>query len=334
MNLSSKAKVLIVDDNQANLQLLKRILSKIDVDVLEASSGAEALEIANACEIALFLLDVQMPHLNGYGLANQLHATPCYQESPIIFLTAAFHDDQHRMSAYDSGAIDYMEKPINNKILLSKVKVLVSLWSKNQELKSLMDQLSIQNMALQTEMAERGKLEEKLKHMAMYDDLTNLPNRALLKKELAKILSYSERHQRKMAVMFLDLDGFKQINDNYGHESGDLVLIELAYRMEDTVRSSDVIARFGGDEFVVILPNYQGTDELIQIAERLLDSVSRPLHTVFIEQSLSTSIGIALFPEQAVSGKELISKADQAMYVSKELGKNKISFFSKMEDKE
>lgn len=164
-------------------------------------------------------------------------------------------------------------------------------------------------------------LEQQLRKMAYFDDLTDLPNRKMLDRHIKKALARSKRHGHPFALMFLDLDDFKMINDERGHEIGDKYLIEITKRLDNCVREEDLIARFGGDEFIVVFEETEQT-EIETIAGRILDSLQSPVFINDDELKVSASIGVSLYPEHGETKEALIRRADQAMYAAKHDGKN------------
>ncbi|KGP74630.1 EAL domain-containing protein [Pontibacillus yanchengensis] len=175
----------------------------------------------------------------------------------------------------------------------------------------------------------RKQMEEKVKYHAYYDSVTNLPNRVLLKDRLEQAINYAQLHEEQLAVLFLDLDRFKNINDTFGHSYGDLLLEQVANRLEDSVRKVDTVSRQGGDEFTIILPNIQYHEEIESISERILHSFARPFDLNGMEVFASTSIGISVYPHDSEDPEVLIKNADTAMYKSKELSGNKYQFYTK-----
>lgn len=170
--------------------------------------------------------------------------------------------------------------------------------------------------------------DEHLKHLAFHDALTDLPNRTLLMDRINQKLINSNREQFSLAVMFLDLDGFKAVNDRFGHNVGDELLKEVAKRLLALVRESDTVARVGGDEFMFILNNPEGKDEVEYVAKRVVESINEPITVCSDVLNIGASVGIAMFPDDGDSSIDLINNADIAMYASKRLGRNNISFFS------
>lgn len=178
------------------------------------------------------------------------------------------------------------------------------------------------------DLTQRRAYEQELARIAHFDILTNLPNRRLLTDRMEQALSRTRRKGRMLAVCYLDLDKFKPINDQHGHEAGDKVLIEAARRMSESIRTEDTAARLGGDEFVLLLADLELLSECDRVLGRVITSLANPFalsHTVSV--SLSASIGVALFPDGGETPDELMRHADQAMYAAKQGGRNRISFF-------
>ena len=182
-------------------------------------------------------------------------------------------------------------------------------------------ELELKNIELQRALNERNRLQEALERQAFYDPLTGLPNRVLFYDRLRHALAHSERHARFVAVLFLDLDGFKTINDQFGHTHGDNVLIQVAERIQSQMRNEDTIARMGGDEFTILLGHETGVEGARQVADRLLNEVSLPYPVHDKEVRLTVSIGIAVNTSGRIQPDELISQADNAMYQIKSNGK-------------
>ncbi len=171
--------------------------------------------------------------------------------------------------------------------------------------------------------------EQELRYLANYDHLTNLPNRSLLLERIKHAMDYSKRKNTSIALFFIDLDRFKQINDTLGHDCGDLLLQEVTARLTNTLRVDDTIARIGGDEFVVLLEYFKGNSQLGSIAQKLIEAVGKPVTLNGNVVSVGASIGIALYPDDARNSDELLRNADVAMYYSKQLGRNTFQFFTK-----
>ncbi|MDQ0352221.1 diguanylate cyclase (GGDEF)-like protein/PAS domain S-box-containing protein [Alkalibacillus filiformis] len=181
-------------------------------------------------------------------------------------------------------------------------------------------------LLISREITERKKLEEQLKQMAYYDELTDLPNRKMLDMHLKKAMARTNRTGESLASMFIDLDGFKEVNDKLGHDSGDELLKVVAARFVSCLREEDFVSRYGGDEFVVILENIAG-EGAKEVAERIIEQLSKPISIKDEEVVVSPSIGISHYPDDSEEIEELLSKADQAMYYAKSIGKNTYQFY-------
>ena len=169
--------------------------------------------------------------------------------------------------------------------------------------------------------------DEHVRHLAFHDALTELPNRSLLTERLERHFAMAEREQRGLAVMFLDLDRFKLVNDTLGHEIGDELLKAVAQKLRALVRQTDTVARLGGDEFVIMLDNPANRDEVANIASRIIATVNDPMELRGKSAQVGTSIGIAMYPNDGHSPADLIKNADTAMYRAKNAGKNTYRFF-------
>jgi diguanylate cyclase (GGDEF)-like protein/PAS domain S-box-containing protein len=178
------------------------------------------------------------------------------------------------------------------------------------------------------DITERTYAEEQIKHLAYHDALTNLPNRLLFKDRLTVALSHAQREGAQLAVLFLDLDRFKVINDSLGHNIGDQLLQAVAARVQACVRDSDTVARLGGDEFTVLLPRLNRADDAAPVAAKIIEAVRYPFHIEGREFFITTSIGISLFPEDGTDAESLIKNADTAMYQAKEVGRDNYQLFN------
>jgi len=179
-------------------------------------------------------------------------------------------------------------------------------------------------VAIHHDITERKQTEEKIRRLAHFDSLTGVPNRALFYDRLHQAISLGERHQRRFALLYLDLDGFKPINDLYGHRCGDAVLRISARRIANQVRSSDTVARLGGDEFAILLQDVSEEEAALRIAENVIETVSAPMNAEGQEIEIAASIGIAFFPRSGRDADALIHEADRAMYEAKRAGKKTI----------
>ena len=187
-------------------------------------------------------------------------------------------------------------------------------------------------VGLAEDVTERVEHQKQLEQIAHYDTLTGVPNRALLADRLVQALARAKRERGLTAVCYVDLDGFKQINDGFGHDAGDKVLVEVTRRIKEAVREDDTVARLGGDEFVVLLVGLQAAEECVGSLQRMLEGINQPIAVRGAVLNISASIGVALYPEDEEDADTLLRHADQAMYVAKQSGKNRYHLFDAASD--
>jgi len=321
--MSKKAKILIVDDIKINRQLLISNLSTLEVDFVEANCGAIAIEESRRHDFALILLDVNMPDMDGYTVAKSLLSQPHKQHVPIIFLTAYYYNLEQKNQGYAVGAVDYLELPIDHNLLLKKVQVFVRLWQYSATLKETLHEMAMVRAKLEQEIKQRKVTEAHLQSVIHLDPLTKLNNRLFFNERLSIELSRAKRHKLKMAVLFLDLNRFKWINDNLGHHQGDVVLCEVSQRLQHCLRTTDVLSRYGGDEFVILMTDVRACKDIIFLLNRINYAIKQPIN--LDEQTVEThvSIGIACYPDDGDNEDDLLTHADSAMYIAK---KNKLSY--------
>ncbi|MGX5913432.1 diguanylate cyclase domain-containing protein [Aliidiomarina sp. Khilg15.8] len=180
----------------------------------------------------------------------------------------------------------------------------------------------IWNSQLRKEIRRRKEVEKQIRYLARHDDLTDLPNRHLLKDRLAQALALHKRNKQRFALLFIDLDGFKAVNDEHGHDVGDELLVQVAGRLKGSLREQDTVCRFGGDEFIILLTELGAGDDALQVAHKLVDELIRPYSLSAARAEISASVGIALYPDHGKSGQALMRVADKAMYEVKHDGKN------------
>jgi diguanylate cyclase (GGDEF)-like protein len=181
-------------------------------------------------------------------------------------------------------------------------------------------------IALFTDITERRASFERIQQLAHFDALTNLPNRTLLNLHIEQSMLTAKRNHNKMALLFLDLDGFKVVNDTLGHHSGDILLREVANRLKNCVRETDMVSRMGGDEFVVVMSAISKSEDAAQVAKKIIDSLSIPFDIEGVIVNIGTSIGISIYPDDADESDALKKYADAAMYEVKQAGKNHYRF--------
>lgn len=287
--------VLIIDDTTANLDIVSDFL--MNYDVIASSSGHEALEIVKSEKIDLILLDIMMPDMDGYEVCKILKSSRNTKDIPIIFLTSKSDEDSIEL-AYEIGGIDYVTKPFKPKELLAKVK----------------RELYLQD------------LQEELKLLASLDPLTKLYNRRYFMETAKQILELAQRNRTKTSLIILDIDKFKRVNDVYGHKAGDDVIIALSSNLLDISRKSDLMSRWGGEEFVLLLPNTDINGALI-IAEKIRKKVEELVVSLENEQRVqfTVSLGTSEFNSKSdINIEAAVNRADEALYRAKESGRNRV----------
>lgn len=188
--------------------------------------------------------------------------------------------------------------------------------------------LSIVGMGLAAEVTAFRRAEAKIRDVAHHDGLTGLANRLLLTDRIQQAIAAARREGRRLGIIFHDLDRFKPVNDNYGHQKGDQLLSEVAKRVKDCVRESDTVARIGGDEFVILLPSIEATQDIVTVAEKIQKALAQPFVIGGDTISISTSVGIAIYPEHGLDEPALLINADNAMYMAKQRGRNNVVIYS------
>jgi len=306
-----RIKVLLVDDDEDDYLLTKDLFAQIDslYDIEWISSYGEALKLVNRITHDICLFDYRLGEYTGLDLLREAVSAGC--RAPIILLTGQ-GDNGTDIEAIKRGASDYLSKSgITAHLLERSVRYAI----------------------------ERKRTEERIVHMAYYDGLTNLPNRSLFLDRLNQALTHSNRYKDNCALLFIDLDNFKRINDTLDHRTGDLLLQGVAERLNSFVRSADTIARhrvnalastvarLGGDEFTVLLTEIHSMQDAAKVSQRILHSLSNPFHLDGHEVFITASIGIAFYPADGEDIDTLIKNADTAMYHAKNNGKNHFQFY-------
>jgi len=287
--------ILIVDDTIANLNILVELLDQYDV--IDATNAKDALEIVNEEDIDLILLDIMMPEMDGYETCKRLKSDERTKDIPVIFITAKT-DEESIEKAYDVGGADYVTKPFLPRELLARVK----------------KELKIQHI-----MSE-------LKRMASIDSLTKLYNRRFFIDASKNILEIAKREKEDISLIMLDIDKFKNVNDSYGHQVGDKVIISLANKMMQHQRKSDIVCRYGGEEFVILLPN-TAIQEAKKLAEKLRKIIEADNITISSNQKINftVSLGISQIDiRNEMNIEKALKRADDALYEAKENGRNQV----------
>jgi len=327
-----KPQILIVDDKKQNLLALEGILEDLDVEIIKADSGNRALHLMLKYDIAVVLLDVQMPEMNGFEVVELMRSNKKTCDIPIIFVTAINQEEKYIAKGYELGAVDYIFKPVNSVILRSKVNVFMQLNVQRRllEAKSLL--LSDKIVELEKTKNELYNANEELKALANLDGLTKVPNRRNFDERLELEFKRAQRNQTSISVIMIDIDNFKLYNDRYGHLEGDDCLKLVAKSLANNVnRGTDLVARYGGEEFVALLPEI-GIDGAKKVAEKLrmaVENLNIEHKDSKVSEFVTVSLGInSLVPKSDSSFKEFVNKADEALYYAKKSGRNRSSLYT------
>ena len=433
-------KILIVDDSRTNLALLNHMLRDVECRVVQADSGLEAVDLARNDDFALILLDIQMPGMNGYEAAAKIKEHERSRHVPVIFITAIFQDEENVRQGYETGAVDYLFRPVDVDILISKVKAFLEMNRQKVLLEREVEQRRRTETALRVaeekyrsiferaiegifqctpegefleanpamlrilgyermedvvgrpafrdrfmpeesermlyrellgrdgavtgfefrlqrrdgeivwcsessrvvrpgtgddfiegvleDITERKNTEFELKRLATLDSLTGIPNRHRFFDRLEHALAVAKRYGSEVAVLFLDLNNFKRVNDTHGHQTGDELLRQVAERLQMRTRESDTLARLGGDEFGILLPDVTDHEGTLRFTRNLLEVVRRPYMVGDLELTVGATVGISFYPEDGKDTVTLISRADAAMYGAKKEGRADFGTFA------
>ncbi len=292
--------ILIIDDAPQNLKVVGNMLNEVGYRTTFATNGKQALERVKTTEFDLILLDLMMPEMNGLEVCKRFKSEPDYQEIPIIFLTAS-HEQEPLITAFELGAVDYITKPFNKPELLARVKTHLMLKHTTHELKRALAEVE---------------------SLARIDPLTFVLNRRTFLELAQQEFERVSRYGSTFSMLILDVDHFKRINDTYGHLLGDRALVTLASVITDSVRSIDTVGRYGGEEFLVLLPDTYPSQALIS-ADRIRSSIAERL--ILTEKEIfqmTVSIGVATYEKNDQGIFDVLQRADNKLYEAKAQGRN------------
>ena len=296
------ALVLVVDDDRSTRNALRHTLQRDGFRVEEAADGAQALNMLKRLQPDVILMDAVMPVMDGFEACAKVQQLPNGSAIPVLMITA-LEDNSSVERAFAAGASDYIPKPIHFAVLSQRVRRII----------------------------EANQAEKRIRHLAYNDLLTGLPNRALFMDQLAQRIEAARAAGESVALLFLDLDRFKNVNDTLGHDVGDRLLVAVAQRIRRSVRNADCVARLGGDEFTVVLAEVSGPNAPVAAAQNICRALSAPFqidgHDIFV----STSVGISMYPQDATDVGTLLKHADTAMYRAKKTNSGFQFFEASME---
>lgn len=309
--MEKEAQILIVEDNPGLNEILRKIVESEGYEVVCAFTGAAALEaLDKEGPFDLVLLDVMLPDpesptgrgMDGLEVCHRIKSNPAHADT-MIFLVTVKDQPEDIMKGIDAGADDYITKPFNTTLLLAKIKAMLRIKSLSEELKN-----------------KNAMLEE----MAITDGLTGIPNYRYFIDKLEEEVKRGRRYLTPFTLLILDLDNFKEVNDTHGHRHGDFVLQEVANRLQHGLRETDILARYGGDEFALLLTqtDSQGGKN---VADQVLERLALPIVADGTEHFIEASIGVvASDTMRNASADELIVAADRALYMAKEKGGDQV----------
>ncbi len=297
--------VLIVDDNPQNIQLVASHLKEVGYRISFSQSGRDALQKIQNADYDLILLDVMMPEMDGFETCTQIKEYPKYKEVPVIFLTAKI-DKESIVRGFEVGAVDYIIKPFYGAELLARIRTHI-------ELKAYREKLEEMN--------------QRLYEKATKDALTKLFNRRKMNDLIEYEYDRSLRNKLPFSIIITDIDYFKKVNDSYGHECGDIVLEQVSSILMSMVRKQDQVGRWGGEEFLLLLPDTE-TDGALTLSEKIRTEIEKSTYTCEeFTLKITMTFGVSSFSEEK-TGKTVIKEADLALYAGKNQGRNRCIAYS------
>jgi diguanylate cyclase (GGDEF)-like protein len=293
-------KILLVEDNSDDAEILRHCLLRHNaaIDITRAGNIGDAVKAVRESNFDVVLLDLNLPDASGVECVDRLqHADALV---PIVVLSGQ-GDEDYAVEILNRGVQDYLVKwEGDGRIILRAIRYAI----------------------------ERKRSEVKLNYLARYDSLTGIPNRQYLRDQLERATARADRAGQKLALLLLDLDRFKMVNDTLGHEQGDELLRAVVQRLRGSVREGDLLARLGGDEFALLLEDVEGPLELEAIAANIVSRFQEPFHLGGRQLAVTASVGITLYPVDSTDPVALLNNADIAMYQAKEQGRNTFKFFT------
>jgi len=310
-------KVLIVDDDPAMLRLLEKYVTENGFDVLQATNGRDALELVLAEAPPIVITDWMMPEMDGVELCRALRQHEGVRFVYIIIVTA--HSEIDRVTeAFEAGVDDFVSKPFRRPELVARLRA-------GEHIARLEDDLMKRTCEVHHLNAEMASANEKLKRMATTDELTGLLNRREAMNRLKELWASKERYGTIFSCIMLDIDFFKKFNDTYGHAAGDAVLRATAGVLQANVRTTDLVCRMGGEEFLVLCPSVRAREAGV-CAEHLRAAVEAHDYAYDgIGLRVAVSLGVAEWDADMTKSDELLRKADDALYLSKQSGRNRVT---------
>ena len=291
--------ILIADDDPSIRLVLRHVMEQCRYHVIEVGTGKEAVESTINQVPDLILMDAVMPEMDGFSATEEIKKLSGCKSTPVLMATS-LDDDLSIARAFEVGASDFVTKPFNWSVLKHRI----------------------------SRMLYAAEAEHKIRHLSYHDTLTGLPNRMLFIDRIDQAISRAQREQAQFALLFLDIDHFKVINDSMGHEAGDELLNIVSTRLKDILRKTDTVARLGGDEFTIIVEDLEEPEWVVSVANNILKELNVPAEINGKEVHIGGSIGIAMYPQDGDNFGALLKNADTAMYRAKDMGRQTFQFYA------
>ena len=314
-------RILVVDDEAPIRTLVSQVLVGEGYEVVEAASAEDALKVFGEKHCPLVISDIRMGGMSGLELLDEVKRL---RPQTLVVIMSAYVSIDSAIAALKAGAYDYLIKPFEDlELIVSVVRRAMENITLIKERNSLVVHLKKSNKALK-------ELSRRFRDLAIRDGLTGLYNHGYLLDALAGEVARAVRYDRHLSVIFLDVDHFKQFNDQFGHQRGDMVLRQVSQILKDEIRKTDIAARYGGEEFVLILPETSKKDAFV-VAEKVRKAVQESIANDVADEGPTTvtiSAGVASYMEDGTDATELIAKADAAVYTAKNDGRNAVRLAS------
>lgn len=305
----AKARILLVEDNKTQAKIISNCLAKNGYEIVHVDNGMSAIKAAKSEKIDIVLLDLVLPDIDGNEVCRWLKLNYDTKTIPIIMLTVK-GESNDKVAGLEAGADDYLQKPFDENELNARIYARLRVKSQQDELQQMNRQLETMLTRVET--------------LATMDSLTGLFNRRRFESIMSNEFKKCQRYLYPLSCMMIDIDHFKEINDTFGHQIGDEVLREVARNIQGCIREVDTLARWGGEEFVVLSPNTT-KENAVRAAERILKSISAHRFAGIGARTIAVSIGVAGIPDPQIETTEkLIHAADLAMYAAKRKGRARV----------
>jgi diguanylate cyclase (GGDEF)-like protein len=337
----TRIKILLIEDNPGDARLIEQMLMRargLAFELAWVDNLTDGIAHLDTKPTDVLLLDLGLPESTGLDTVQRVLAR--MPTVPTLIVLSGLSDENTAVQAVQSGAQDYLVKgQVDTALLVRSIRYAMERSQGKQALRQAYDEMEHRVVertaelantirALHAEIAERKQAEERIRYMAHYDALTGLPNRDLLQDRVRQAIAYAHRNRTQVAVLFIDLDYFKHINDSLGHKIGDRLLQMVAARLQECLREGDSVSRPGGDEYVLCLPLLTGVGEAALVAQKALDALDQAFLAEGNELHASASIGISLYPDDGADVETLMRAAYTAMSHAKERGRGNYQFFT------